>query len=108
MLRKADKDCDDGLPCTTDKCNTDTHTCLSANTCDATAQYCTASGCVACLTDAQCQGGGVVTTQIIRPIGCPVSSCVKGACQTTYNDCGDFQICCQPYGCQLKCGIQTQ
>ncbi len=93
-------DCDDGLACTTDSCTQGT--CGHVSTCGKVT-FCTVDGCSACLSDSDCQGG--VTTNIIQPVGCSVSTCVKGQCQTTIQDCGDLQTCCPPYGCQLRCGI---
>jgi hypothetical protein len=105
-----DTDCDDGLPCTTDVCNNQaggTFTCLHSSTCQLD-QYCTANGCSQCVSDSDCQGGVITAAVPIPPNGCSVSSCVKGQCQTVVQDCGDFQFCCPPYGCQLNCNIQTQ
>lgn len=97
-------DCDDGLACTTDTCVG--NTCSNVSTCGKL-EYCTANGCSTCLSDSDCQGN--TTTQgIILPVGCNTSTCVKGQCVTETQDCGDFQICCPPYGCQLTCGIETQ
>jgi len=105
-----DAQCDDGLACTTDTCivQTDLHpaSCSNVSTCGKL-QYCTSNGCSTCVSDSDCQGG-VTTQNVILPVGCSTSTCVKGQCQTTVQDCGDFQTCCPPYGCQLKCGIQTQ
>jgi len=99
-----DADCSDGLDCTTDSCVQ--NTCTHVSTCGKY-QYCTAFGCSTCVSDSDCQGA-TTTQNIILPVGCSTSKCVKGQCQTTTQDCGDFQICCPPYGCQLQCGIETQ
>ncbi len=68
------------------------------------------SGQLCC--DGLCQTGDCCTaadcllkaTNII-PIGCQHSTCDKGACNTVYEDCGDFQICCAPDGCALECNL---
>ncbi len=84
-------------------------------------QCCPGLGCRQCCTytdcgsgelccDGICQAGVCCTASdcafkanAIAPIGCPVSTCDKGVCSTVYEDCGDFQICCQPYGCMFEC-----
>jgi hypothetical protein len=100
-----DTDCDDQLDCTTDICNQQTNTCSNISSCGKF-QYCTGYGCSTCVSDSDCQGA--VLNVILPPGNCSVSTCVKGQCQTVTNSCGDFQICCPPYGCQLNCGIETQ
>jgi hypothetical protein len=99
-----DADCGDGLDCTTDSCVR--NTCTHVNTCGKY-QYCTRYGCSTCVSDSDCQGA-IVNQDAALPAGCATSTCVKGQCQTAAKDCGDFQICCPPYGCQLHCGIETQ
>lgn len=98
-----DTDCSDGLDCTTDTCVG--NTCSHVSTCGKL-QYCTRFGCSTCLSDSDCQGA-TTTQNIILPVGCNTSTCVDGQCKTVAEDCGDFQVCCPPYGCQLQCGIMT-
>ncbi len=100
-------DCDDKLSCTTDSCSQGT--CSHLSTCGKVSPYCTVNGCSQCVSDSDCQGGVVLTNIAQPPIGtgCSTSTCVSGQCQTKTQDCGDLQICCQPYGCQIRC-LQTQ
>ncbi len=99
---KTAANCDDGLSCTTDACNQGT--CSHLSTCGKPS-YCTVNGCSQCLSDSDCQGGVATTNNIILPVGCSVSTCVSGQCKTVPQDCGEFQTCCPPYGCQPRCGI---
>jgi hypothetical protein len=66
------------------------------------------NGCSQCVSDSDCQGG-VITANVILPTTCDWSTCEKGKCTPhSVPDCGDFQYCCPPYGCQLNCNISTQ
>ncbi|MES1184081.1 MAG: hypothetical protein ABUL60_09710 [Myxococcales bacterium] len=104
------EECNDNIPCTKDGCGAMgcTHTpddsvCGAGHLCNVS------QGCVAgCKADDDCQVR-VVTAAV--PIGtnpCVTSKCVKGQCQDTTIDCGDFQTCCNG-ACTLpnQC-LQTQ
>jgi hypothetical protein len=68
-------------------------------------QYCTAKGCVDCVYDSDCQGGGGPVPQAeAAAIGCQAMVCSGGRCVVEELDCGKL-MCCPPYGCALNCNI---
>jgi hypothetical protein len=93
-------DCNDDKPCTADLCNG--NTCSNTVTCK-TGQFCTDEGCVDCLYDSDCQGGGGgPVIEAAPPVSaCPTMVCSGGKCLEKAVDCTGQQ-CCSPYGC---CGI---
>ncbi len=110
----ADTECNDNIPCTADSCGAAGCGHLANSALCPTGYLCNPQlGCVAgCKVDGDCQLR-MVDTNAAPPIGtnpCTVSKCVKGQCQDTSIDCGDFQTCCLATGtCTLpgQC-LQTQ
>lgn len=109
----SDAGCNDNIACTKDACAATGCTHIPDNTQCPMGYVCSAlSGCVAgCTMDGDCQLRAVTNAAI--PIGtnpCTVPKCLKGHCQDTTIDCGDFQTCCPATGgCALpnQC-LQTQ
>gem|GEM_PF-5178634 len=88
-----DDDCDDGNPCTIDKCidgacvHTDVE-CPDGQVCDPET-----GECVACQTDDECDDGDP----------CTVDECVDGACRHTDVECPEGQYCDPETGECVEC-----
>ncbi|MCD6414791.1 MAG: hypothetical protein J7L23_04170 [Candidatus Diapherotrites archaeon] len=92
----SDSDCDDGNPCTEDKCNNKTsclHTAVSKcksgdGCCPSGCNYIIDKDCRQCKSSSDCNDNN----------DCTIDLCVKGFCQISWPHCGDNDGCCPP-GC---------